>query len=251
MAWDNDIGDEPAGATRDQPPDYRSPIDPDAPVSGHHPPPEETGRPMAEEPEHDWTAAAERLMPLLRPPGTTGTSLAGVDREQLVGEGLRAHAMPVLDPGPAGLTIAYAIREGGFDVLVNADHLLAWAVGPERLREVALENLRGWSDAAAWTDEAEGRRRLLSSDTGEGSDATRILLPEVRRHLAEQLGADARVLVGLPDRHLLVAGTLHPDDPEFALLFRDFVGAHADDADEPIDRRVFELVNEELVSFML
>jgi len=250
MAWDNDIGDEPTGAIRDRPPDLRSPIDPEAPVGGHHPPPD-APRHLADEPEHDWTAAASRLMPLLRAGGTSGTSLADVDREQLAAEGLRTHALPVVDPGPAGLTIAYAMREGGFDVLVNADHLLAWAIDPERLRDAALENLRLWSGLAAWTDEVEGRRRIISSDTGEGSDAARILLPEVRSHLAEELGTEARVLVGLPERHLLVAGAYHADDPEFAELFRDFVGAHADDADEPIDRRVFELVNGELESYIL
>ena len=157
--------------------------------------------------------------------------------------------MPVVDDGPAGLTIGYAIRADGFDVLVNADHLLAWAIEPDTMRAAAMDNLARWSATAAWTDEAEGRRRILSSGTGDGSDAARILLPEVRRHLATQLGVDARVLVGVPERHLLVAGALHPDDQEFAALFADFVGANAEGADEPIDRRLFELVNGELASF--
>jgi hypothetical protein len=252
MSWDNDIGDEPAGAIRDRPPDYRSPVDPDAPVSGHHPAPADTAqRSLAEEPEHDWAAAAGRLWPVLRPPGTSGTSLGSVDREELAREGLRTHAMPVVDSGPVGLTIAYAIREGGFDALVNADHLLAWGVEPDQLRTAALQNLTAWSKAAPWADEVDGRRRIISSDTGEGGDAARILLPEVRTLLASKLGAGARVLVGVPERHLLVAGSLSPDDPEFAMLFTDFVGAHADDADEPIDRRVFELVNGELHSFIV
>ena len=248
MAWDNDIGDEPDAAIRDRPPDLRSPVDPDAPVGGHHPP-SDAPRSLAEEPEHDWAAASERLMPLLRPPGSSGMPLGGVEREQLASEGLRSHALPVVDEGPAGLTVAYAIRAGGFDVLVNADHLLAWAIEPQRLRDTALGNLASWSSCAAWTDERDGQRRLLSSDTGEGSDAARILLPEVRRHLAAELGREARVLVAVPERHLLVAGALHPDDLEFAALFRDFVAAHADEADEPIDRRVFELLDGELATF--
>jgi hypothetical protein len=251
MARDSDIGDEQDGTIRDRPPDYRSPIDPAAPVSGHEPPPAEPVRPMAEEPEHDWTAAASRLMPLLRPMGTSGASLATIDREHLREEGLRSHAQPLIDQGPAGLAVAYAIREGGFDAIVNADHLLAWGIEPAQLRAVGTENLMAWSRGAPWTDETSGRRRLISSDTGDGSDAARILLPEVRTLLAGKLGAGARVLVGLPDRHLLVAGALWPDDAEFEALFRDFVGAHADDADEPIDRRVFEIVDGELVSFLL
>jgi hypothetical protein len=49
------------------------------------------------------------------------------------------------------------------------------------------------------------------------------------------------VLVGLPARHLLIAATLHGDDPEFAPLFADFVQDYAGDSDESIDRRIFEI----------
>ena len=49
------------------------------------------------------------------------------------------------------------------------------------------------------------------------------------------------MLVGLPARHLLIAGTLHRDDLEFAPLFADFVLDYAGDSDESIDRRIFEL----------
>ena len=57
------------------------------------------------------------------------------------------------------------------------------------------------------------------------------------------------MLVGLPDRHILLAGTLRPDDQDFAALIRDYVIEHSADADEPIDRRVFELVGTTLVEF--
>lgn len=248
MAWDSDLGDAPEGAIRDQPPDLRSPIDDEAPVSGHHPP-GEAPRSAADEPEHDWAAAASRLMPLLRPQGSGGTPLETLDREHLAAEGLRSHALPVVDEGPAGLTIAYAIGAGGFDVLVNADHLLAWAVEPDRLRAAAMDNLGRWSADASWLEEADGQRRIVCSDTGAGSDAARILLPEVRRQLAMQLGADGRVLIGLPERHLLLAAVLRADDSEFASLFAEYIAGHADGADEPIDRRVFEIVNGELEAF--
>jgi hypothetical protein len=58
-----------------------------------------------------------------------------------------------------------------------------------------------------------------------------------------------RVLVGVPERHLLIAGTLRPGDEEFATLFAEFVVEHSGGADEPIDRRVFELVDGRLVEF--
>jgi len=249
MSWDSDLGDEPAPAWRDKAPNILSPIDEAAPVSGHQPPPE-TRVPWSEAPEHEWTAASSRILPVLRPPGTAGTALAGIDQSSLAREGLKHHALPLLDPGPADLQIAYVMRVSSFDVLVNADHLLSWGIEPATLRGAALENLGLWSAVAPWTDELSGQRRLLSSDTGEGGDAARILLPEVRQHLAAELGSDARVLVGIPDRDLLLAGALRTDDEAFAGLFADFIVEHSGGADEPIDRRVFELVGGELTLFV-
>jgi len=229
----------------------------------------ESRAPLHEAPEHDWSAAAARLLPLLRGPGTAGTRLADLSPERLASEGLRSHALPVLDDGPAGLSVAYAIRAGGFDALVNADHLLEWHIDPETLRATALRNLDAWSGETGWTDETEGGRRILSSDSGDGADSARILLPAVRRWLETELrtgrapnagigvnatagpnaeaqaGADAaatgRVLIGLPDRHLLLATFVGPDDGAFIARFADFVAAMAGAADEPIDGRVFEL----------
>jgi hypothetical protein len=249
MAWDDDLGDQPPPAWRDEAPDILSPIDESAPVSGHHQP-AESKVPWSEAPEHDWTAASSRILPVLRPPGTAGPMLAGLDRASLAVEGMKRHALPVIDPGPADLAVGYVMRAASFDVIVNADHLLAWAIEPDVLRAAAMENLGLSSSIAPWTDELSGQRRLLSSDLGEGADAARILLPEVREHLAAELGSDARVLVGVPDRDLLVAGALRADDEEFAALFADFVAQHHVGADEPIDPRVFELVGGGLIPFV-
>jgi hypothetical protein len=242
MSWET-FDDEPQGALRDAPPDVLSPIDENAPVSGHQPPTGEATAAAA--PEHDWTSAADHVYPVLRPGGTHGTMLAEVDEAALAQEGLKKHALPLIDPGPADLAVAYVLREPAYDVLVNADHLLAWGVGADQLRETAMANLAGWSARAAWTDELSGERRLLSSDTGEGSDAARILLVEVRQHLAGECGGPGRVLVALPDRDLLIAGSLGPGDPEFAKQFAAFVADVADDAHEPIDAGLFELVGEQ------
>jgi hypothetical protein len=247
MAWDNDIGDEPEGALRDRAPDLLSPIDPRAPVGGHHPAPATSA--IRDTPEHDWSVAAGLVVPMLRPPGMHGTRLSDVTQEQLATEGLRSHALPLVDDGPEGLNVAYAIGAGGFDVLINADHLLEWHIDPEILRSTALANLATWSARQPWTNEDEGGRRLLSSESGDGSDASRILLPEVRAHLSAQLGADARVVVGLPERHLLVAAALRADDAEFATQLADFVAARAEGSDEPIDARLFELIEGELAAF--
>ena len=94
-----------------------------------------------------------------------------------------------------------------------------------------------------------GDRRLISSDTGQGWDAVRILLPEVIAHVTAELGPAGRILIGLPERHLMTAASLRPGDDDFASLFAEFIIEQSGGADEPIDRRVFELVDGRLVEF--
>lgn len=244
MGFDRDLADEATGLERDAAPDVLAPIDETAPVSGHVPA-SDAGVSQALAVEHDWTAASAHVFPVLRPEGTHGTMLADMDAETLAAEGLKKHALPLIDPGPTGLAVAYALRSPAYDVLVNADHLLAWGIDAATLRETAMDNLRGWSASAPWSDELAGERRLISSDTSEGGDAARILLPEVRSHLVAECGAQARVLVAVPDRDLLIAGSLPPGDGEFAGQLAAFVGEVAEGAHEPIDRGLFELVGDE------
>ena len=73
--------------------------------------------------------------------------------------------------------------------------------------------------------------------------------PRSIAHLVAELGSVGRILIGLPERHLLTAGSLRPGDDDFAALFAEFVVEHSGGADEPIDRRVFELVDGRLVEF--
>ncbi len=243
-----EFGDEPAPAYRDSAPDYLAPLDDTSPVSGHVPAPEATESPM-DSPEHDWERAKELIYPAFRPVGTLGLDIESLDRDRLSTQGAISHAQPLLDVGPAGLPVVYTLDAGAFDVVVNGDHLLSWGVEPAAIQEAAMANLARWSASAPWTDEISGDRRLLSSDTGDGWDAARILLPEVVAHLTAELAPQGRILIGLPERHLLTAASLRPDDPEFVGLFADFTVEHSGGADEPIDRRVFELVDGRLVEF--
>ena len=196
-------------------------------------------------PGQNWAAASSTIFPALRPAGTHGAPLNELDESRLAYEGTKQHALPLIDDGPASLTIVYVLRQPSYDVVVNADHLLTWGVGAEALRSTAMENLRAWSSGAPWSGELEGKRRLVSSDTGDGGDAARILLPEVRSHLAGECGGPARVLIGLPDRDLLVAGSLNPGDAAFAEQFAAFVADISDGASEPIQAGLFELVGDE------
>jgi hypothetical protein len=246
---ERDLGDAPPSAIRDTAPDYLAPIDAGAPVSGHVPPPESTGA-IAESPEHDWEHARAVVFPAFRPIGTQGLELESLDRDALAFHGRQSHAQPLLDQGPAGLPVVYTIDAGGFDIVINGDHLLSWGVEPSAIQDAAMANLAAWSAAAAWSVETSGERRLVSSQTGDGWDAVRILLPEAAAHLGRELGSFGRILIGIPERHLLTAGALRPGDDEFASLFAEFIVEQSGGADEPIDRRVFELVDGRLVEFL-
>ena len=243
-----DLGDETPGALRDAPPDILSPIDDSAPVSGHVPPPEKTGSPV-DSPEHDWGLARELVRPGFRPVGTQGMSIETVDRDTLAQHAMQSHAQPLIDSGPAGLPVVYTIAAGGFDIVVNGDHLLSWGIEPSQLQDAALRNLATWASTAPWSEETSGDRRVISSDTGDGLDAARILLPDAIAYLARELGVNGRVLIGIPERHLLVAAALRADDPGFAALFGEFVIEQSGGADEPVDRRLFEIVDGRLVEF--
>jgi hypothetical protein len=243
-----DLGDEPPVSIRDAAPNILGQIDADAPVSGHMPRPA-SGTSAMDSPEHDWGRARDLVRPAFRPLGTTGLPIDSIDRESLQAHSMQSHAQPLIDEGPAGLPLVYTISAGSFDVVVNGDHLLSWGIEPHELQDAAMGNLASWSANAPWSEETSGERHLMSSDTGDGMDAVRVLLPDVLYHLAEQLGRDGRVLVGLPDRHLLTAATLRPDDREFAAMFAEFVLEQSGGADEPVDRRVFELVDGRLAEF--
>lgn len=243
-----DLADEPPASFRDAPPDILSPIDESAPVSGHVAAPEPTASP-ADAPEHDWSLAQVLVRPAFRPVGTTGLPLETVDRETLAQHSMQSHSQPLLDEGPAGIPVVYAMAAAGFDILVNGDHLLSWGIEPAELQSAAVANLREWAARAPWTDEVEGDRRLISSDTGDGMDAARIILPETLDYLQRELGPHGRVLVGIPERHLLAAAPLRPGDEAFAAMFSEFVIEQSGGADEPVDRRLFEIVDGRLVEF--
>jgi hypothetical protein len=193
-------------------------------------------------PEHDWTAASSLIRPSLKPVGTRG--IDGLHLRVPTGGGA---GDPLIKAGPAGIPIAYVIPGAGFDVLVGSDHLLSWGVGPERVDEAAMANLAAWSSAAGWSDEVDGKRRVVWSDSGEGMDAVRVLLPDVRKRLSSDLAPARRILVGVPERDLLIAVGLADGDDEFVGMFVAYVEDRALNADEPIDQHVFELVDGDLV----
>ncbi len=237
--------DPPGGATT---PGQPGPIEAGATVGG-----ESAGTEAAptvfDSPGLDWEEARPLIYPAFRPLGTLGLAIDSISRDLLRAHAVQSHAQPLVDQGLAGLPVVYTMAAGGFDVVVNGDHLLSWGVEPADIQDAAMRNLSNWSASAPWTSEVSGNRHLISSQTGDGFDAVRILLPEVGAYLLRELGPFGRVLVGVPDRDLLIAGSMRPGDRDFASLFASFILEHSGGAHEPIDRRVFELSDGRLLEF--
>ena len=194
-------------------------------------------------PEHDWDAASRIIRPALRPVGTPGDD----GLHYRLPSPNAGPGKPLMKAGPAGLPIVYVIPGRGFEILVGGEHIQAWGVRPSQVHEAAMANLQAWSDAAGWASELSGERLVVWSDAGDGLDATRILLEDVRARIAADLAPAHRILVGVPDRDLLIAARLSEGDGEFAALFAGYVEDRATMADEPLDRRVFELIDGELL----
>ena len=177
---ERDLGDEPPAARSATPRPTTSRRSTQSRRSAATRPRPDRRRRSADAPEHDWSAAQGAHLPGL-PPGRD----AGPRRwtrstaTSLVSHGAQSHAQPLLDRARPGCPVVYTIDAGGFDIVVNGDHLLSWGVEPAEVQDAAMGNLAAWSATAPWTDEVSGERRLVSSDTGDGWDAARILLPEV------------------------------------------------------------------------
>jgi len=169
-------------------------------------------------PEHDWTAAAAVLLPAFRPVGTTGTD----GRELRLTSARGGPGKPIIRAGPAGLPIVYVKPGQGFDVVVGVEHLMAWGVGPDQVHDAAMANLAKWPLDAAWTNES------MAGAGWSGPTWAKVWTPRGFCCLKSSPGWQPTLA--------------RPTE-----MFADYVADRARAADEPIDSRVFELVDGELV----
>ena len=191
------------------------------------------------------------IFPALRPVGTQGLTVADVSAEALAADATtRQHSQPIVDEGPCGIPVVYALHAGGFDVIVNADHVLSWGVGrraapgrraPQPRRVVGRRRLdrRGLGRAAA--DLVRHRRGL-----------GRVADPPARGASTACPGSSAPSVgssSGSRNGTCSSPARLRPSDDDFAALFAEFVVEQSGGSDEPIDRRVFELSDGRLVEF--
>jgi uncharacterized protein YtpQ (UPF0354 family) len=104
----------------------------------------------------------------------------------------------------ADLMITYVIDEEHSFAYINEDHLDRWKVSVEDLHRQAIENLRRRTDdRVTYTAVGAGEQRLFIFNSGDGYDATRLLLSDVLADWAREV--PGRLVIGIPNRDFLIA----------------------------------------------
>jgi hypothetical protein len=115
-----------------------------------------------------------------------------------------AHQHTLTEPLVSGMRVAYAIDSDRTMTYIPQVQFESWNISTEELHEAAIENLVARSEAMsaqAAQDEA-GRINLILFQTGDGYDASRILLPTLHDRLREHLGSP--FAAAIPNRDILL-----------------------------------------------
>jgi uncharacterized protein YtpQ (UPF0354 family) len=147
----------------------------------------------------DYADLADRIYPMLKPIA------------MLVE--VRERKLPLLAYREflADLMVTYVIDEERSVAYINEDHLDRWRVSVQDLHERSLENLRRRTlDQVQYTAVGEGEQRLFIFNSGDGYDATRLLLADVLADWAREL--PGQLVIGIPNRDFLIAfSNANPD----------------------------------------
>ena len=115
-----------------------------------------------------------------------------------------AHRQTMTEPLVVGLRIAYALDSDRSIVYIPRAQFKAWGVSRDDLHEAAIQNLVCRSEAmnAQAAQDEDGRINLILFQTGDGYDASRILLPALHERLREHL--DTPFAAAIPNRDILI-----------------------------------------------
>jgi len=114
------------------------------------------------------------------------------------------HRQTLTEPLVPGLRVAYAIDSDRSIAYIPRPQFKSWNIPHDELHEAALENLISRSEsmnAQAAQDEA-GQINLILFQSGDGYDASRILLPTLHERLREHLGSP--FVAAIPNRDILL-----------------------------------------------
>lgn len=142
--------------------------------------------------EREFAALADRIYPMLKP------------IELLVTVRERNLPMLVYREFLGVLIIAYVIDEGQSVAYINEDHVERWGVSGLEIHEKAIENLRRRTmEQIKYITTGEAERQIFIYNSGDGYDASRLLLTETLASWARALPGN--IVIGIPNRDFLIA----------------------------------------------
>ena len=183
--------------------------------------------------ELPFSEARSSLMPLLKP----RFALRALEEE------------PAQTGFPADLAVVYAVdRERDFTLVTPAD-VERWGRPLDEIHRLALANLSRQTNGQDWLlCEASGGEKLCGWAMEDGYDATRVIVPDLRRQIEREYGGPA--VYAMPMEHVSIALSYElatRENTEEALRLKvrqDFAAA-----DNPVSPELFVERNGKLVVF--
>jgi uncharacterized protein YtpQ (UPF0354 family) len=131
---------------------------------------------------------AERIMPVVLRDGSVDPETALMVTQSLV----------------SGLSVGYVVDSDRSFWYIPKASFESWHISIDDLHERALSNLveRSQAISAHAAQDPDGKINLILFQTGDGFDASRILLPTLNERLREHLGSP--FLAGIPNREILL-----------------------------------------------
>jgi uncharacterized protein YtpQ (UPF0354 family) len=139
----------------------------------------------------DFEELDDRIYPMLKPIALLAT--------------VRERKLPMLAYREflAELIITYVIDEQRSVAYINEDHLERWGIGVQQVHERAIENLRRRTVGQVdYVTVGEGEQRIFIFNSGDGYDASRLLLSDMLTGWARELPGN--LMVGIPNRDFLI-----------------------------------------------
>jgi uncharacterized protein YtpQ (UPF0354 family) len=180
-----------------------------------------------------YEEAKDDLMPLLQP----AFEVRGWDFE------------PAATEAPGNLSVVYVVDTGDSRIVVRPEDVERWGVPLEELHEVALGNLERQTDEEEpLLCEPSGSYQLCGWSTSDGYDATRMIVPGLRRQIMEEY--DGRPAVyGVPMDNVFVALPLIAVKGRNEELLRTKLARDFQTADNPVSPEIFAERDGELVLY--
>jgi uncharacterized protein YtpQ (UPF0354 family) len=154
---------------------------------------------------------------------------------------------PAQSSFPGRLAVVYAVDAADAFMLVRPEDVERWGASVAELHELALDNLLAQTNEdEPLLCEPSGGQQLCGWASGDGYDATRMVVPGLREQIVEELGRPAAYAVPTEDVYLALAlDVLANGNTE--KLFRLELQRTFQTADDPLSPAVFVERGGELV----